>query len=165
MLARVPGLPQVPGLGPEAERFRLFEAVSGFLIDIARRTELKGLLVLMDDLQWADRTSLLLMQHLGRKLEGVRLLVAGAYRAADLDRGHPLQGLLADLARERHGDQIVLPPLALEETSALIGELAGRPPSPSFTFTSASGTAATGCFYRHWCRSAWRVRRAQAAWA
>jgi DNA-binding CsgD family transcriptional regulator len=130
---RVPGLPRPPSLGPEGDRFRLFEAVSGFLINVARQSELNGLLVLLDDLHWADRTSVLLLQHLARKLGGVPFLAAAAYRTTDVAPAHPLFSVLADLAREHLCDQVLLPPLAESGTSALIRNLAGAPPTPSFS--------------------------------
>ena len=123
--ARVPELPQVSGLGPEAERFRLFEAVAEFLIGISRQSGIKGLLVVMDDLHWADRTSVLLLQHVARKLGGVRLLVAAAYRTTRIEREHPLSGVAAELTHEHNGRQMAVLPLTADETATLIESLAG----------------------------------------
>ena len=129
-----PGLRQAPSPGPEGDRFRLFEAVSEVLINLARQTESNGLLVLIDDLQWADRTSALLLQHLARKLGSVRLLVAAGYRTTEVDPAHHLHGVLADLAREHLCEQILLPPLDEKDAFALIHNLAG--PSTGHAFAS-----------------------------
>lgn len=123
--ARVPEPLQMPALGPEAERFRLFEAVAGFLIGIARQAETKGLLVVLDDLHWADRTSVLLLQHMSRQLGGVPLLIAAAYRSTEIEHDHPLAGVGADLTRGHDGKQMAVPPLTADETAMLIESLAG----------------------------------------
>ncbi len=68
-------LPRTP-FNAETERYRLFEAVSDFLVRTAASTDARGVLLCLDDLHWADRTSLLLLQHLARKLRGVRCLRA-----------------------------------------------------------------------------------------
>ena len=64
-------------LDPEAARFRLFDAVTMFLRTIAR-TEL--LVIVLDDLHWADNESLLLLTFVARELREQRLLVLGTYR-------------------------------------------------------------------------------------
>src|SRR3989304_3541475 len=48
-----------PGIGPGTERYRLFESVSDFLLGIASTSESRGLLLCLDDLHWADRSTLL----------------------------------------------------------------------------------------------------------
>jgi DNA-binding SARP family transcriptional activator len=66
------------------------------------------LLLILDDLQWADTASLSLLFHLGRRLQGSRILLLAAYRPDEVDswRGgerHPLQKLLAEF-RRTYGD-------------------------------------------------------------
>jgi predicted ATPase len=73
-----------PTLSAEAERFRIFEDVSHFLL---RLTDLSpGVVFLLDDLHWADRSTLQLLLHLTRKLAGTRLLVLVAYRSEGVAR-------------------------------------------------------------------------------
>ncbi|MBA4181963.1 MAG: hypothetical protein C0506_15335, partial [Anaerolinea sp.] len=133
--ARVPVQAPPPSAGPEGDRFRLFEAVARFLTTMARERESGGLLVLLDDLHWADRTTLLLLQHLTRKLAGTPLFIAGAYRTTDIDQGHPLHGVIADLTRERLCEQILLPPLSAVETRELAEGVAGGAASPEFAWS------------------------------
>jgi DNA-binding SARP family transcriptional activator len=79
----------------ETDRYRLFEAVAALLGEIAA---LSQLLVVLDDLQWADRPTLLLLRHLARAPQASGLRILGAYRA-----GEPLSdGFLAALAALRH---------------------------------------------------------------
>jgi DNA-binding SARP family transcriptional activator len=90
-------------LGPEASH--LFQQVTHVLWDLAR---VHPLVLILDDLQWADTASIGLLFHLGRRLEGARILIAGAYRAEEvaLGRGggrHPLEAVLSELKRT-YGD-------------------------------------------------------------
>ena len=62
---RAPDLPPAPAAEPETDRYRLFEAVVGLLSAISARTPV---LLVLDDLQWADRPTLLLLRHLARAL-------------------------------------------------------------------------------------------------
>ena len=59
------------------------------------------LVLVLDDLHWADAGTLLLLEFLARELEGARLLVLGTYRDVELTQGHPLAPTLAELTRER----------------------------------------------------------------
>ncbi|HLF76617.1 MAG TPA: AAA family ATPase [Dehalococcoidia bacterium] len=104
----------------DADRYQLFERVSNFLLGLARTSESRGLLLCLDDLHWADRSTLLLLHHLARKLKGVPLLVAGSYRTQDVDPTRPFFTLLADLARERLDERLSLEPLSLEQASELM---------------------------------------------
>ncbi len=131
----VPSLPQAASLGPEADRFRLFESVAGFLVGIAGQPEFKGLLLSLDDLHWADKTSVLLLQHIVRRRGDARLLIAAAYRATGMQPDHPLYTVPGELTREHGGKHITVPALSESETSALIESLAGRPVPDALTLT------------------------------
>src|SRR5688500_24759 len=90
---RLDDLAACPSGGPEHERYRLFESVSDFLLNVARSVP-GGLLLALDDLQWADKPSLLLLLHLARKLATAPLLLVGTYRTIDLSPTHPLSDVL-----------------------------------------------------------------------
>lgn len=76
------------------DRFRLFEAAVGLLHGLARATPV---ILVLDDLHWADRPSLLLLRHLGRSPMEAPLLVIGTYRRGELEGNTALQEALADL--------------------------------------------------------------------
>jgi DNA-binding CsgD family transcriptional regulator len=124
--ALFPALPPSPALG-EYERFRLFENLSDFLCAIARDAD-AGLLLVLDDLQWADRPTLLFVEHLTRRTADVPLVVAGTYRTVDLDRSHPLTALLASVGRDRTHVQLLLAPFTRAEAMALFAGITGSPP-------------------------------------
>lgn len=97
---------RIPGLKPyhspmddaESARFRLVDAVAVFLRRASGRVPL---LIVLDDLHWADEGSLRLLVHLGRELKGSRIQVVGTYRDVELQRKHPLSKVLGELVRER----------------------------------------------------------------
>jgi DNA-binding CsgD family transcriptional regulator/tetratricopeptide (TPR) repeat protein len=126
--ARLPDLPVGPSLSPEHERYRLFESVSEFLLNVARsQTHGTGVLLVLDDLNWTDRPTLLLLGHLARRLADAPLLVAGTYRTVELDRTHPLLAVLAELSREHLYERVLLRPFSPAEAAALVQELTGAP--------------------------------------
>lgn len=101
----------------EADRLRLFDSVVGFLVHAAAN---RPLLVILDDLHWADTPSLLVMQHLARRLAGSRICVIGTYRDVDLDRQHPLAGVVAELRQRRLYDRIRLHGFDEDELRAML---------------------------------------------
>jgi class 3 adenylate cyclase len=94
---RFPDLPAAPPLQGDAERLRLFESAVNFLRNAAAE---HPLVLILDDLHWADKPSLLMLRYLSRNLASERLLVVGTYRDVELDRTHPLADVLASLRRE-----------------------------------------------------------------
>jgi len=88
----------------------LFEQVTQVLQTLARQYPL---ILVLDDLQWADSGTLSLLFHLGRHLAGHRILIVGAYRPADLSLGrhgqrHPLEPILNELQRDFGDVQVSL---------------------------------------------------------
>jgi tetratricopeptide (TPR) repeat protein len=110
-------IPQSLPISPEQEQNRLFEAVSQFVTNISRETPL---LVVLDDLQWTDPSSLLLLHYLARDVQKSSLLLLGAYRSTDIDARHPLTPVLAELKRERLPQSVSLKRMSLEDTSEMI---------------------------------------------
>src|SRR5215469_8327466 len=117
ILKRIPDLPPAPPADPKGERLRLFDGVASFLVNASKANPM---MLHLDDLHWADKPSLLLLQHLARRFKGSRLLVVGTYRDVELDRGHPLSGVLAELRRERLYDRMLLRGLAEPEVKELV---------------------------------------------
>lgn len=114
----------------DGERYRLFEAVAGVLAGISQA---EPLIVILDDLQWADRPTLLLLKHLVRSPEHARLLLLGTYRDTDLHRGHRLAEVLGDLRRERLFDRILLHGLDEQSVCDIVNAWAGAPVPQEFT--------------------------------
>jgi tetratricopeptide (TPR) repeat protein len=113
-------LPQSFQISPDQEQNRLFEAVSQFITNISREAPL---LVILDDLQWTDPSSLLLLHYLARGVQKTSLLLLGAYRSTDIDDKHPLTPVLAELKRERLPQSVSLKRMSLDETSEMLRQI------------------------------------------
>jgi adenylate cyclase len=113
-------IPQSLPISPEQEQNRLFEAVSQFMVNISQESPL---LVVLDDLQWTDPSSLLLMHYLVRGVQRTPLLLLGAYRSTDVDAKHPLTPVLAELKRERLPQSVSLKRMSQEDTSEMIRQI------------------------------------------
>ena len=114
---RIPDLPPPPQIEPEQERYRLFESITSFLVNASRANPI---VLVLDDLHWADKPSLLLLQHLARRVPDSRLVIVGTYRDVELDRRHPLSEALASLRREHAFERVLLRGLSVEEVAALL---------------------------------------------
>ncbi len=121
----LPGLePSVRLADPSEARFRMFESIRQLLGSLSRR---RTLLIVLDDLHWADLPSLRLLEFLAPELGGTRVLLVGTYRATELSRRHPLSHTLGALARAPRFARVNLAGLSAEEVQA---------------FVAAAGTAA-----------------------
>ena len=114
---RLRTVPEAFPLSPEHSRDRLFEAVSQFITNISQENPL---LVVLDDLQWTDQSSILLLHYLARGVYRAPLLLLGAYRETDIDDKHPLSSVLAELNRERLLQSVPLKRLSFDDVLELI---------------------------------------------
>ncbi|MDP9180708.1 MAG: protein kinase [Chloroflexota bacterium] len=125
---RLPGLPVPPTLEPEQARFRLFDSITTFLKNASTQ---KPMVLVLDDLHWGDKPSLLLLQFLARELRGARLLVLGTYRDVELRRQHPLSQTLGELGREGLSHRIILRGLSENDVARFVEITSGaKPPQP-----------------------------------
>jgi CubicO group peptidase (beta-lactamase class C family)/transcriptional regulator with XRE-family HTH domain len=109
--------------GPLLER-QVADAVRDLLVGVAQAIPLA---LLLDDLHWADRPSLRLLQHLTRAVRGARILLVGTFRDTRLGEEHPdLAQLLHDLARDGVLERLGLRRFSPEETAALVGATMGQ---------------------------------------
>jgi hypothetical protein len=116
---RVGGLAGPLPAEPETQRYRLFEAVAELL---ANASATWPLVVVLDDLQWAGRPTIVLLAHLLQVDLPMRVLVVGCYRDTEVGPEHPLTGLLAEAHR--------IPGIRLEHLGGLdetdVAALAGQ---------------------------------------
>jgi len=114
---RVAGVPGPQAANPETERYLLFEAVVGLL---HAACDEGPVLLVLDDLHWADSETLSLLKHVAAGTADSALLVLLTYRESDLDRGHPLADALADLHRLDGVEHRALQGLGTDEVGALV---------------------------------------------
>ncbi len=120
---RVGELPAASESDPETERYLLYAAVAGLLEGAA---ELQPLLLLLDDLHWADSPTLSLLRHVMTAGPSIPALLVGTYRDSDLSREHSLTALLADLHREQGVERVKLTGLDSGDVLALMEASAGH---------------------------------------
>jgi class 3 adenylate cyclase/tetratricopeptide (TPR) repeat protein len=120
LASRIPDLPPSKATDSDTDRFLLFAAVVGLLA-----TAHQPVVLVLDDLQWADKGSLLLLRHLTAAEHTMRLLILGSYRHSELSSSHPLLDTLADLHRQNGVSRIELAGLDDTGVVALMEAVAG----------------------------------------
>lgn len=125
-IRRVAGdIPPPAELTPEQQRRVLFNAV----LDLFRRLGARQpVVLLLDDLHWADDATLGLLQHLAPQLAGLPLLAVGTYRDVELDVGKPFEKAMAALVRQKQADRLRLRRLPQEAVAELLTALGGSEP-------------------------------------
>jgi len=104
-------------LPPEQERVRLFEQVAQLLTGWARRFPI---VLILDDLHWADVSTLELLHYLARVAREERILLVGMYRDVEVGADHPLPRILGDMNRQRLYQRVLLRRLDEEAVAAMI---------------------------------------------
>src|SRR5438132_22070 len=99
-----------------ADRARLFRAIGSLLIDLSQQLPV---ILVLDDLNWADGPWRALFRHLATTDYGGRFLLVGTYRETDVSRSHPLVGLLAALRRDPSVSRVHLEGLSPDEVDEL----------------------------------------------
>jgi DNA-binding CsgD family transcriptional regulator/tetratricopeptide (TPR) repeat protein len=105
----------------DGDRIRLFEAVRDALDRADDPT-----VVVLEDLHWADRSSLELLSYLVRRLRHGRTFVVGTFRTDEIGAHHPATPVFAELERAGRSDRLELPPFGRAEVDRLIDELRPR---------------------------------------
>ncbi|MGH8896625.1 MAG: ATP-binding protein [Egibacteraceae bacterium] len=140
---RVAKMPTPPALDPEPARFRLFDSV---VTCFKQAAAAQPLLLILDDLHWSDRPSLLLLRFLARELRDARLLVVGTYRDVELTRTHPLAQLLGELTSEHQ--RILLRGLSEAEVAQLITLVTSEQPDQGLVAAIQQATDGNPLFVR-----------------
>jgi predicted Ser/Thr protein kinase len=143
LLQRLPELPAAPAMNPEGQRYRLFEAVDALLAVVSAA---HPILMVLDDLHWADKPTLLMLRHLVRSPRAASLCIVATYRESELARTHPLAEMLADLRREPAVTRVSLGGLDQAEVRRLVGILAGRDTPPQLARALGESTGGNPFF-------------------
>jgi predicted ATPase/class 3 adenylate cyclase len=123
IVAKVGTTPPAKPLGEQQDKIRLYEAVTQFFISICTESPL---LLLFDDMQWADQSSLDLLEYFVRSTSNHRVLTACAYRPEDVQPNSPLHPSLMKFNRQRLLETIQVRNLGKEETVELIKQMFGE---------------------------------------
>jgi len=142
----LPDLEPPPALQPDEERFRLLDAAARFFTALSARATV---LLVLDDLHWADAGTALMMRHIARTCGQRRLLIAGAYRtteAAQDPLADPLGDALGAMQAETECTTIRLGALSAEAIGQLLAAEAGAPVSASLTTAIGAHTGGNPFF-------------------
>ena len=124
----VADLPEAPPLSPDRSRARLFEAIARTVEQLARS---RPLLVVLEDVHWAQATTLEAIETLARRLGALPVLFVLTYRTEEAGTDHPLSALRRTLQSERRASSITLHGLARDDIARLVemqGAFASAPP-------------------------------------
>lgn len=149
--ARLPDLDPAPAAlsDPSETRFRLFGSIARFLVSHSRR---RPLVLILDDLHWADAATLRLLEFLTQEMTVGRLLVIGTYRDTDVSRRHQLSDTLGALIRVPHAVRLHLSGLDIDDVSHFATTTAGITLPPWLTKAIHSQTEGNPLFVRELVR-------------
>jgi eukaryotic-like serine/threonine-protein kinase len=133
----LPDVKSPAGSDLEASRFQLFDSVTNFLKNASRS---QPMVIFLDDMHWADKPSLLLLDFLCRQLRDSRILVVCTYRDIELGRQHPLAQSLASIIREPNTHRILLRGLTEADLARYIKLTTGSDPDDSLVKAIATET-------------------------
>ena len=119
---RLHDLPVPPAMEPDARFFQLL-AATGSLFRVAAAHQ--PLVVVLDDIHWADSPSLQLLRFLAQEIRDTRALLIATYRDTEVDREHPASPILADLVREPHCHRFLLQGLPKQQVARFIALATG----------------------------------------
>lgn len=120
LAAFVPGI-ETEMSAPPVPTSHFAEAIEAVLEDLSMS---RHLVIVIEDLQWADAATLTLLKTLAGTLRGRHLTIVATYRSDDIDRFHPLRPVLAELDRTRAIVRIELRPLTADEVAEQVASLA-----------------------------------------
>lgn len=140
-------LPQLASSSPlpddDQARFYLFNSVTTLLL---RAAHSQPFVLILDDLQWADTPSLLLLQFLANELRQTPLLVIATYRDGEVGRHHPLLKTLAELSRLRGVRLITMGGLGATEVAHFMQATTGQTPVATLLTTILNETGGNPFF-------------------
>jgi len=116
----------------DMSKAQLLEHVLGTL---DRLSGVRPVLLTVEDLHWADRSTLDLVAFLFRSLRQSRVMIAVTYRSDELHRRHPLRPLLTSWERDRSINRVDLSRFSRDEVAAQLGAILGQRPAPAVTDT------------------------------
>lgn len=121
---RFPDISEPLDLPPEQQRRYFFNAVTSF---VARGSQRFPLMLVIDDVHWADEPTLLLLEHMAALMSELRVLGVGTYRDVELEVARPLAATLERLVRARTMDRLSVKRFDRTGVAVMLEALAGKP--------------------------------------
>jgi len=143
---KVRGMAAGPEVNADKLREQLFKAIFDFLV-IYQGT--KPMLIVLDDLQWADDASILLLRDLAERLSGSRIVLAATYWESELDSGRPFTPIVSRLLRRRRAQRIGLGRLSDREVEKMVASMSDTPVTPLQLLGIQAATEGNPLFVEH----------------
>ena len=124
---KYPDIPDPVLLPPEQEQRYLLHGVCEF---IERAANVQPMLLIFENLQWADESTIRLLLQLAQRIHNIPVLVIGTYRHEEVNPKSPLAGALPDLLRQRLAEELLLQRLTEASIAELLKGRAGTQPPP-----------------------------------
>jgi pilus assembly protein CpaF len=124
---KVRGMAAGAEIGADKLREKLFHSIFDFLTGVRGK---RPLLVVLDDLQWADDATVLLLRDLAERVSGSHMVVLGTYWDGDQDAGRPFGSVLSRLIRRRRAQRITLGPLSERDVEKIVAGNVETPLTP-----------------------------------
>lgn len=137
-------------LDPDAEQQRLFESIVTWFGALSRSDQI---MLVVDDIHWADSGSLSLLRHLARRLANRPALFVATYREVELDEALPFQDMLYEFNRERLATRIKLARLNKDQTCDLLATLFAEEITPEFLDSIYRETEGNPFFVEEVCKA------------
>jgi len=124
-----PNVDPNPELEPGAEQRRLFEHMVGLCQVMSKEAPL---LLLLEDLHWADSSTLAMLSLLARRTIGIPIMLLGAYREVELGVALPFHQAMQEFDRQNLGKRLKLDRLDKEQTKNLVTTIFAEETTPEF---------------------------------
>jgi class 3 adenylate cyclase/tetratricopeptide (TPR) repeat protein len=143
---KVRGIGATHEIGADKVREQLFKAVHALLAGVQGN---RPLLIVLEDLQWADEATVLLLRDTAERLGGSRMVLLGTYWDSELDSGRPFAGALSRLMRRRRAQRISLGRLTDRDVERIVAGRAESPLTPEQLLGIQAATEGNPLFVEH----------------
>jgi class 3 adenylate cyclase len=143
---KVRGIGAAHEIGADKVREQLFKAVHALLAGVQGN---RPLLIVLEDLQWADETTVVLLRDIAERLGGSRMVLLGTYWDSELDSGRPFAGALSRLMRRRRAQRISLGRLTDRDVERIVAGRAESPLTPEQLLGIQAATEGNPLFVEH----------------
>ena len=145
-----PNVTENPKLNPQEEQQRLYENLVTFFSILSAA---HPLLLVLEDVHWADSGTLSTLRHLARRIRNIPLMILATYREIELDQSLPFQNVLLDLNRERITTRMKLTRLNRTQTRSFLEGLFNEEVSDEFLDGIYQETEGNPFFIEELCKS------------
>jgi class 3 adenylate cyclase/tetratricopeptide (TPR) repeat protein len=143
---KVRGMGTAHEVAADKVREQLFKAIHALLTGVQGN---KPLLIVLDDLQWADEPTVMLLRDLAERVIGSRIVVLGTCWDSELDSGRPFATVMSRLLRRRRAQRIVLNRLSDQDVERIVAGMAESPLTPVQMLGIQAATEGNPLFVEH----------------